>query len=125
MHKHRGEGHANAKLTEAQVLEIRTRYRGVFGEQTALAKEYSVSQALISKIVRGEVWPHVGGRTVAGSTHVGEEHGRSKLTPETVRVLRRCYDSNTVTMRELADTYDVTRQTVRDIVRRKTWKHIT
>ena len=49
----------NAKLTEEQVLEIRRRYAagGVF--QRELGDEYGVTNALISLIVRREIWTHL------------------------------------------------------------------
>src|SRR3990167_2545331 len=55
----RGEKHGRAKLTEAQVREIRRRYTGEYGQQGAMAREYGVSQALIAKVVRGAVWTHL------------------------------------------------------------------
>lgn len=58
--KARGSGHGNAQLTEAQVLAIRERnYRGELGKH--LAAEYHCSTSLISAIVRGHFWRHVGG----------------------------------------------------------------
>ena len=49
----RGQRHTNAKLTNAQAEDIRRRY--IAGEnQVPLAKEYGVSQRVISLIVRGE-----------------------------------------------------------------------
>jgi hypothetical protein len=51
----RGQYHANAKLTNEQVAEIRKRYKA--GElQVPLASEYGVSQRAISLIVRGETY---------------------------------------------------------------------
>lgn len=51
----KGEEHANAKLTNAQAMEIRERY--LAGElQVPLSKEYGVSQRAISLIVRGETY---------------------------------------------------------------------
>ncbi len=51
----KGEKHANAKLTNKQAEEIRKRYAA--GEyQVPLAKEYGVSQVVISLIVRGETY---------------------------------------------------------------------
>jgi hypothetical protein len=48
-----GQRHVNSKLTNAQAVEIRARYKN--GElQVPLAKEYGVSQRAISLIVRGE-----------------------------------------------------------------------
>lgn len=58
--KARGSGHGNAKITEPQVLAIRERiYRGELGKH--LATEYHCSPSLISAIVRGHFWRHVGG----------------------------------------------------------------
>ena len=178
-----GETHGRAKLTEKQVVEIRQRYTGAYGEQTAFAKEYGVSPDLIGKIVRGEVWTHMpdaqpitvphhvkraaklqpeqvveirqqytGGygqqkalatkygvpvsvvrKVVRGETWknlsqpgpvFGERHGRAKLTDRQVRRIRRRFDSNDATVNKLAETYGVGRQIIRDIVYRKTWKHI-
>jgi hypothetical protein len=51
----KGSQHVNAKLTNEQVMEIRTRYKN--GElQVSLAKEFLVSQRCISLIVRGETY---------------------------------------------------------------------
>lgn len=50
-----GEMHANAKLTEKQIKEIREDLR----TQMEIARDYGVCQALISKVKRGEAWRHV------------------------------------------------------------------
>jgi len=42
------------KLGRAQALEIRARYTGKRGEQTALAREYGISPQMVGYIVRGE-----------------------------------------------------------------------
>jgi hypothetical protein len=50
-----GAAHVNAKLTTAQVAEIRARYAA--GElQVPLAREYGVSQRAVSLIVRKETY---------------------------------------------------------------------
>lgn len=57
-----GEDHYRAKLTVAQVRDIRRRYApgpGNHPNQTELAREYGVSDVLVSGIVRGETWRHV------------------------------------------------------------------
>lgn len=54
----RGEDAGRAKLTEANVLEIRRRYRT--GEsQSALAREFGLSSRNVCSIVRGESWKHL------------------------------------------------------------------
>jgi uncharacterized protein YjcR len=56
-----GEHNPRAKLTAAQVLEIRERYAAGGIDQTALAAEYGVEQTAISALLRRETWTHVGG----------------------------------------------------------------
>lgn len=55
----RGEKSASAKLTEKQVIEIRTLWRSGKYTKVALAKEYGVSDVLIGKIVTNTVWSHL------------------------------------------------------------------
>lgn len=50
LHQSRGETHTQAKLTDAQISEIRKCWRR--GETTNLARQYKVSQTLIRMIVQ-------------------------------------------------------------------------
>lgn len=52
-------GHANAKLTPAQVLEIRNVYDAGNTRQVDLAKQFGVSQRTISLVVRRETYGDV------------------------------------------------------------------
>ena len=53
----RGEKHHGAKLTNAQVLEIRSRLkRSEWGIISSLAKEFDVAHTTISKIKRNKTW---------------------------------------------------------------------
>lgn len=56
-----GEAHHSAKLTSAQVLEIRATYRPRSREfgTNALAKKYGVGSGRIHKIVTGRAWKHL------------------------------------------------------------------
>ena len=57
----RGEGNSSARLTEAQVVEIRRRHNA--GEtQAALGIEYGVANQHVSGIVNGKKWAHVANR---------------------------------------------------------------
>jgi len=47
------------KLTKEQVLEIRRRYTGRRGEQSALAREFDVPQGHIWGIVNRMTWTHI------------------------------------------------------------------
>jgi hypothetical protein len=53
---HRGVLNGRAKLTEADVRDIRRRGQG---RQEVVAREYGVTQVLVSQILRRKVWKHV------------------------------------------------------------------
>lgn len=53
-----GEKHGRAKLTEAQVIEIRQRYAKGGISQSKLAIEFRVDQTIISDIVLRKSWKH-------------------------------------------------------------------
>lgn len=57
----RGSRNGNAKLTEAQVTEIRYLYkvRKSNFDPKALANKYQVSKSLIGQIVQNKIWMHV------------------------------------------------------------------
>lgn len=56
----KGERHNLANKTEEDIVAIRERYAA--GEtQVSLAAAFKTPQANISQIVRGNLWPHVGG----------------------------------------------------------------
>lgn len=56
----RGERVASAKLTDAQVIEIRERFAG--GElRNALAAEFGLDPGSVGNILAGRTWRHVGG----------------------------------------------------------------
>lgn len=58
--KARGQQHGMSKLTDAEVLAIRRRAsKGELGKH--LAAEYGRSVSLISQVIRGQIWTHVGG----------------------------------------------------------------
>ncbi len=54
----RGEQNGMSRLTKADVLEIKSK-RAYGTNQYVLAKEYGVSQSLISLVCSGKVWSHV------------------------------------------------------------------
>ena len=54
-----GDENPSAKLTDEQVREIKERATNEYGSKVALAREFGVSPAAISKIVHGRTWAHV------------------------------------------------------------------
>ena len=57
----KGEDHHNAKFTDADILEIRKKYKRLHKKLscTALARKYGVHPRTIHSIVTGESWTHV------------------------------------------------------------------
>ena len=51
-----GEAHPMAKLTAAQVAEIRSRYTGAAGEPAAFAAEFGISKRQLFRITGGQNW---------------------------------------------------------------------
>jgi transcriptional regulator with XRE-family HTH domain len=101
-----------AKLTIAQAREIRWRQ----GEdQTALGREFGVSQVAISRIQRGEGWKHI------GELDRCRDH-RAKLIPDQVRKIRALLATHTD--RQLGDLFGVTPPTIRAIRQGRTWRYV-
>ena len=57
--RQRGEAHGRAKLTEADVVEIRTRHAAGGVTQRELAEEFGVDRTNIGLIVNRKNWAHV------------------------------------------------------------------
>lgn len=55
----RGIAHHKAKLTDAQVVEIRRLYGSGDADQPTLAKYFGVRQSTIGRIVRRQNWTHI------------------------------------------------------------------
>ena len=54
----------------------------------------------------------------------GIQHGSHRLTDAEVLELRRIYAEGRISIRDLADIFNVSRATIHDAVRKKTWKHV-
>ncbi len=99
------------KLTSRQVAALRRRYSSGVASQATLAREYGVSAAAVSRLVRGNTYDGVGGPRVEKG---GMPHGR-KLTPKQILEVAQS-DAN---MSELARKFGVTRQAIQAL--RKRW----
>ena len=56
--------------------------------------------------------------------HLGETNGSARLVKEDVYVIRALHRVMGFTMTEIGRRYGLPRETIRDIVNRKTWKHL-
>ncbi len=62
----KGEEHYSAKLTEKDVISIRFRYAAKNISQSALAREYGISQPSIHGILHMKTWKHLAGQEKDG-----------------------------------------------------------
>ncbi len=66
-------------------------------------------------------------KTRGRAAHVGapgERNGNALLTAQKVSAIRELYAAGDTTQQKLADLFGVTRATVCDVVRRKSWGHV-
>jgi DNA invertase Pin-like site-specific DNA recombinase len=54
----KGENHLNAKLNDADVVQIRELYKGGF-TQLKIAKAFGIGQDGVSRIVNRKLWSHI------------------------------------------------------------------
>lgn len=59
-----------------------------------------------------------------GGRHRGSKHGRTNMTEEDVREIKRRYFNTDVLQRELAEEHGVHTDTIGKIVRGQTWQHV-
>ena len=59
-----GERNGAAKLTEAQVVAIKSRLTNERGNRAALAREFGVSPSMVERIANGQNWTHLSDPTL-------------------------------------------------------------
>ena len=111
----RGEDNPDAKLTEAIVQVIRQRYADRDANIMELAGEYGVCFQEISRVIRCKRWAHV------PTSLPRESDRRAKLTPQLAADMRAVYRAGVLSRGELARRYDVSKSTVRRVVRGESW----
>ena len=116
-----GEDHGSAKLTQEQVIEIRSTWRSTECTVASLAILYGVSWQSIYKILSDLAWKGCG-ESVA-EKFINRSR-KTKLTDDQVRAVRKEYDIDRINQPTLAIKYDVSETTISRIVRRIDRKHV-
>lgn len=114
--KCQGELHSQRKLTEEEIVSIRKDER----IYRLIAAEYGIAEAYVSRIKSKQTWPHVESESVKIGYAVGERNAGAVLTESDIRQIRSDPRSNT----DIANDFGVTRQNIRRIKLRETWKHV-
>lgn len=109
--------HGKSGISNDDVVAIREAYAAGEYNTYELGEIYGVSNKAISYIVRGEHYAWLPGP-------VSLENASLKLTEDAVREIRRLYATGEYSYRELGDLYGVSRDTIGDVVTRKSWYHV-
>jgi hypothetical protein len=86
-----GTAHPAAKVSEADVLEMRTLYATGKYSQPDLATQYGLSQTTTGRLLAGLIWRHLGGpitKIGQGGGWIRKRPAQAKLSAEQVRELR-------------------------------------
>lgn len=121
----RGENCGPFKLTKEEVVQIRNLYKETKNPYSTIAKEYSISEHTVRRIIRNMNWKHVGGPIHKEIKSHGEGHHKTKLTKEDVIEIIRLKRTKNLTHKELAKMFGVHPSNIGFIVRRESWKSIT
>jgi len=121
----RGERNGGAKLTEADIVEIRRLYdTGLLMREIAV--KFGVGKLQIGLIVNRKHWKHVPSeepKRPRWGDH-GETHHVAKLKDADIVEIRALYASGSMSQYALAEKFGVTQGAIHYIVARKTWRHI-
>lgn len=113
----RGEDAGHAILTEDQA-------RSVIGDArpyAQIAADYGVTASAIGDIKNRKSWRHLGAEKGVKAKRVSPRRGVSdKLTPDDIRAIRASDDTGVA----LAARYGITKQSVTDIRKRRSWAHV-
>ena len=117
-----GEKSPVAKLTDDQSQEILR--RNLAGERhKALAEEFHVSVATVSKLVRGLRWSGLPGLRRTTSRREGAGNHLSKLSEDKVRQIRLAHAAGQ-SCRQLAAQYGVASNSIHAVLQGRTWKQV-
>jgi hypothetical protein len=110
-----GERHNMAKLTEADVLNLRKHIR-TYAEVRAMARVLQLSDYAVFAAVTGKTWQHLPHAVPI------ERPNKTALAPQDIRRIRELRGAKT--KRELAAEYGMSEDNVGHIWARRTWAHV-
>lgn len=122
----RGSNLPQARITEAQVVEMRQRWATGRWLREQLAIEYGLSVDHVSAIVHGRSWTHVPMLVTPRRSPVvtiGTRHGQAKLREVDIPVIRSRLAAGERPP-TISKSYGVSAATIYDIERGATWVHV-
>lgn len=127
----KGEEAVSAKLNWEKVNEIRKRYKNEIITMQELANQFNVSLIVISKLLHNKTWidekysiPEDFAISRKRKSVSGSKNTFSKLTEEDVKEIRNLYIKDGISYSKLGEKYNVHKDTIANIIKMKTWKHV-
>ena len=114
-----GEINGYSKLTDEVVVRIREMYAYDDVKVSTLSELFSTELSNIRAIVYGERWQHVGGPI---SPKAG--FGKKVTAPLAIEIYKECRDG-LLSIKELAEKYDIAETNIRGIANGLIWAHAT
>jgi len=111
------------KLTNAQVVEVRTRYATEPITSLSLAKEYRLSNPMMIGVLTGRWYRDAGGPVSKIRPMVGDNAPWAKWTSQQVQEIREKVAKGQ-TYTSLASEYGTDKQTISDLARGNRWAHV-
>jgi hypothetical protein len=111
-----GERHPQAKISEADVREIRRLAATREHTMAEIGRRFGIAGTTASRIVTGELWPSVKGGEIPDLF----AYTRRRLTPEQVREIR----ASSETAVALAAQYRVSDSCIRDVKHRRKYRDV-
>jgi hypothetical protein len=126
-----GEEHANCKLTDENVLEIREMAATGDYYYRDIAERYGIGKSTVQRIIKGESRRTASGPidppdTIRVPIHMQKGYiNRSKLTEDDVRRVRYLHATGEFSVREIAELYRVTVGTIYHVLSGRSWGHVS
>lgn len=117
----RGVGSPNALLVDEDVVEARDLYRAGFGYKE-IADRLVVHPETARKLLIGETWSHVPDPVVMRKRGPGSEDAPLSILTWTEAREIRGHHAAGMPVKQIAALYGVSRSTVRDIIKGRTWR---
>lgn len=120
-----GERNGNSKLTEKQVLDIRSPQYDDWSDRD-VAERFGISRRLVCTIRNRSGWQHLDGSEdapIGNRQPKGEQQKNAKLTENAVLEIRSGR-FNGWTRTKIAKHFGVSRSVITNVINRKAWKHI-
>ena len=137
--RRRSKGRKGLALDVEKVQAIRAAYAVGDVSMATLAAKYAVSSGTISQVINRQIWTHVAStpKEAAALSKVAAANrysrgdnanlratSKQKLTIKQVKRIRKAYATGRYTMVELGAKYSVAPETIKNVVDRRSWKHV-